>query len=158
MTETSTDIELSPALLKQFADMVTVIPDFEPGGGEQIYAAILTAGTIEDLESPWQGGRQLPTNRPVIVEGIAKAPSDFGAGLPFYLVLDCIELHSSERKEYVTGSTSIVAQLVRAYTLGAFPIRCMAVEADKVSRNGYRPQHLTEISSVVGEGGPKRGK
>lgn len=158
MTETSTDVELSPALLAKFADMVTIVPDYETGGGEAILAAILSSKSLTELEAPWTGGRDLPLNRPYVYQAIAKAPSDFGAGLPFYLVCTVIDPTNGETKEFTTGSISIVGQLVAAHSMGQFPIRAVAVESDKPSRNGYRPQHLTEITHEEPAPAAKRGK
>lgn len=142
MTEsTDTQVELSPQLLKQFVDMVGVIPDYESGGGEGILEAILTAKKFEEVDAPWKGGRELPVGRNVVVIACYKAPSDYPGGLPFFLVLDCIDVNTGEIKQYQIGATSVVAQMVRYHALSAFPIGGSAVEAKKRSKNGYLPVH-----------------
>lgn len=145
-----TDVELvlSAAVAERFHEMASMIPDAASGGMENIIAAIFEAETANDLEAPWTGGaRKLPLGVPIKIMGISKTASDYKASLGFYLVLDCVVLHNGEVVEYVTGSISIVAQLVKAHSLNLFPLVCQAVEAAKPSKNGTMPQHLEIIDN-----------
>lgn len=143
----STEVMILPdAVIKQFAAMVTVIEDYEPGDGSQIIEQILSAKGLGDLDAPWKGGRKAPIGRPLWITGIKKAPSDFVGGLPFFLVLTCVAPNSGEVTEYTAGGTSIVAQLVRAHTLGEFPIAGTIIEVESKRNPGSKPQHF-EVSA-----------
>lgn len=142
MTQSQEVMTLPPALLKQFADMVTIIPDFEPGGGESIIAQILGAKTLADIDAPWTGGRKAPVGPILFIVGVSKAPSDFDGGLPFYLIIETFLPMSGEIKEYSVGGTMVVAQLVKTFVQGDFPVAGTIVEKALRDRPGQSAQHF----------------
>ncbi len=130
----------------QFHAMAATIPDFDGGGLDNIIAAVMSAETPEQLDQAWiSGGRALPLNTPLTVTRIAKSQSDFADGLGYYLVIDAVNEGTGEAAQYVTGASSIVAQLIKAYVSGWLPLRCVALEAAKPTKDGYKPQHLEVI-------------
>lgn len=143
MTESSEVMELPESTLKAFASMVTIVPDFEPGGGEKIIEQILAAKTIADIDAPWSGGRKMPTGRLLYITDIAKAPSDYPGGLPFYLVVSTVLPSTGQVTEYAAGSTMVVAQLVKAFSLKEFPIAGEVTETPIKTRPGQTAQHFT---------------
>lgn len=148
--DSGTDLILSTALAEQFNKMIAIVPDAEEGGVVNILEQIFSAEDAAGLESPWSDqDRGLPLGIVVQVTAMTKRASDFRDGLGFYLELDCIILHSGEVAQYVTGSVSVVAQLVKAYSLDLFPLTIKLVEAEKASKAGYKPQHLEIIENTA---------
>lgn len=142
MTEAQEVVEIAPALIQQFAAMVSAIPDFEAGGGDGIIEAILSAKTIEDVDSPWTTKREAPVGRPLFIVGLSKAPSEFEGGLPFYVVIETVSPSSGEVKEYTIGAVPCVAQLVKWWTLDAFPLACTVEEVKSKKNEGRTSKHL----------------
>lgn len=142
MTQATDVAVLPPALIKQFAEMVTIIPDFVPGGGADIIAQLLNATTLGDLDAPWSGGRKMPVGPLMFITGLQKAPSDFDGGLPFYLVVETMSPSSGDVKEFTAGGTMVVAQLVRAHVLDELPLAGVVVEVPLKDRPGQSAQHF----------------
>lgn len=142
MTQSTEVAELPRELIAQFAEMVTIVPDFEPGGGADIIKQLLAATNLAELDAPWKGGRNAPIGPMLYVTGISKSPSDFPGGLPFYLVAECVYPESGEIKEYSIGGTMVVAQLVRALVLDEFPLAGVIVEKELKNRPGQSAQHF----------------
>lgn len=145
MSQPGTQVELSQELIDLMRPMVTAVPDYEAGTGEDILKRLLVAKTIDELESVFKG-RDLPLDRPWIIQGIAKAESDFKGGIGFYLVMNCVDPTNGEQKVFNTGSGNIMGQLLALFAQEAFPVRAVAIQADKPSKNGFYPQRLTEIT------------
>lgn len=142
MTEVAEVSEFSPALIAQFAEMVTVIPDVESSGAEGIIAAILNSTSLDDLDAPWTTKREIPVNRILFFSGIAKAPSEHAAGLPFYLVIDTFLPGSGEIKQYTCGAAPVVAQLVRAHCNNLFPFAGQIIEVESRRVPGQKSKHI----------------
>lgn len=145
MSQPGTQMELSQELIDLMKPMITAVPDFEAGTGDDILKRLLQAKTIEELESVFKG-RDLPLDRPWIITSIAKAKSDFAEGLGFYLVMNCIDPTNGEQVVYNTGSGNIIGQLLALHAQGNLPVRAVPVKATKPSANGFYPQRLTEIA------------
>lgn len=162
MTSNTEVTELPEAVLKQFAGMVGIIPDFEAGGGEQILAAILSGKTLGDIDAPWTGGRAIPVGPMLFITEVAKAASDYEGGLPFYLVVTTVLPSTGETREYSAGGTMVVAQLVKAHSLGELPIAGTVVEVPIKSRPGQTAQHFAvdrdETDRLRADLGVKKGK
>lgn len=135
--------ELPPALVQQFAQMAVMLPEVESDGGASIIQQILNTVDVLDLDSPWQ------TKDPDKLVGqlleftdARRAPSDYAGGLGIFLVCDATVMGSGEQVTFTTGSFAVVAQLVKAYTLDALPLRAILRQSDKPTKNGFRPHHL----------------
>lgn len=156
---TPTQIELSAAVKEQFALMIQSAPRMSGGGVENILSQIFGADTPDALDKPWDEiDRALPLGVPILVDEFTVWESDFADGLGVYLVIDCTVLHSGEKVQYVTGSVSIVAALAKARSMGWFPLKCVAVEAQVPTKDGYKPQHLEVITDESKAAGKPRGK
>ena len=143
-----------PSLVSRFAEMVALLPraDDDDSGVERIIASILNAQGWEDLDAPWRArGGEAYKDVPQRIESVKIRPSDFGEGLGVYVVVDAVNLTNGESITWTTGSTSIVAQLVRAYCVGALPLFATIRVSDRPSKNGYYPQHL-EVTDSGGKG------
>lgn len=131
------------AIRAQFAEMAKGIPDAPEDGGLGIVAQIMEAGSVDSLDDPWRTRdmEKLAGER-ITVYDLHKLPSDFKDGLGVYLVVHAVRAETGEDVTVTTGSVSVVAQLVRAWAMGALPITVIPRIADRPSRNGYYPQHL----------------
>lgn len=161
MTQSTEIAPIAPALVAQFREMVTVVPDFEPGGGDNLIAQILAATTLEGIDAPWNGGRKIPVGRTLFFTKITKAPSDFAGGLPFFLVVETLQPSTGEITEYTAGGTMVVAQLVKAYCLDEFPFGGSIIEVELKDGSGFKAQHLAvdkESTSYVREALKPKGK
>lgn len=149
------DVVLSAQTLQVFADMVYLIPDADySGGAERILEQIMGAEDVDGLEAPWsKRDRKFPLGVPVRVLSVAKAPSDYSGGLPFYLECDCVDIASGEQVVYATGSTSCTAQLTRAAFLDELPIVVKLVRAVKASSGGFFPEHFEVVQAPSAKAG-----
>jgi len=135
--------QLSEQALSTFQPMLEQVPMASDNGAENIIMQIADAQSVDELDRAWEGqGWGDLLNRPVEVQAIRRAESDFDGGVGCYLIVDMTVLDSGERTTVTTGASSVVAQLVKAYCLGALPLRCVLVQSKKASRNGRYPQHL----------------
>lgn len=141
MTESTDVAELPPALVAQFVNMVTLIPDAEPGDGADLVAQILGATTLHEVDAPWNGGRKAPIGPLLSVVAVTKSPSDYPGGLPFYLVLDHQTSPEATVKQFTVGGTMVVAQMVKFHELDEFPVVGTIVETPLKNRPGQSAQH-----------------
>lgn len=132
--------------LVAYESMLASVPDVSAGDGagyERILAQLAAAQNLEDLEAPWRarGGEQY-LGQWLVIRGIAKMPSDYRGGLPWFLVVDAVTAEDGEQATFTTGSVNVVAQLVRAHTLELFPVEAMLVESGKPTAAGFTVQRL----------------
>jgi len=120
------------------------IPDTGEDGYERLLLQIAGASDAADLDAPWRSeGMRDYINRPLEVRGLRRIASDFDGGLPFFLVVDAGALDTGEAVTFTTGAVSVVAQLAKAFQLGAIPgWRIIPRESDRPSERGFYPQHL----------------
>lgn len=144
---------VSQGLLNQFAAMVVGIPEADDSEAyEAIVTQLLNADGVDALNAPWNSDAAEHLNgHRLRIESITRRPSDYSEGLGQFLVCKGIDMGTGEPFVLSTGSVSIVAQLVRAHYLKAFPVIAELVIADKPTKKGYRPQHL----NVIAFGGSK---
>lgn len=144
---------------RRFQEMATVIPETESDGGFGIVLDVLAANDIFDLDKTWQE-KDLDAllKRKLVFDSISRSDSTYQDGLGVFLVVRCTDPENGEEVVFSTGSVNIVAQLVKAHLLGAFPFVGRLIQAEKPSRNGYYPQHvqLEDDQSLVGK--PNRAK
>ena len=144
LAEYNADIlRTQPGLAEAFLAMLEAVPEPDDDAAAKIVAAILGATDAEGLDAPWDtDGFRKNIGRALVVDGITKRPSDYVGGLRVYLGCDCRDYVTGEKLFLTTGSVSSVAQLVRAHTLGVFPLYVVAEEATKPTKNGFTPYHL----------------
>lgn len=137
---------LPPAVVESYEAMIADVPEAGADGFASILAALALATDPADLDAPWrsQGLGDL-VNVPVRVTGIRKMPSDYPGGLPWFLVIDGAIIETGETVAVTTGAVSVVAQLVKAHQLGAFPLDVIPRQSERPSRSGYFPQHLEVV-------------
>lgn len=112
-------------VISAFESMIEAIPDAGEQGIEGVLAIIAGATTADELDAAWRSaGFERYANIPVAVIDVAKLESTFAdSPLPWYLVCQCAILATGERFTVTTGAVDVVGQIVRAYHLGALPLR-----------------------------------
>lgn len=136
-------LEQHPGAREAFMAMLEAVPEPDDDAAARIVMEIMQAQSIEDLDKPWDVEGMRDYDGTVLqVQSIAKMPSDYKTGLGCYLVCKCTQPGVGEVFTLTTGSVSIVAQLVRAHTLEAFPLEVVPRQSERPTRKGYRPMHL----------------
>jgi hypothetical protein len=143
-------------LLERFAPMVTMLPLETEGDMSAIFERIIDAGRWEDLDAPWESSdAEHLIGRKLILRSAKRRPSDFTEGLGFFLVMDCADYQTGEPVTAVNGSVAVIAQVVRAYAIGALPMVIEFVVADRPTKRGYHPHHL-KVHDSMGTGPDQR--
>lgn len=139
-----TDMQvLRPDVVEAYESMIADVPEAGGDGFEAILEAIALAGSAAELDAPWRSaGLEGLANTPIVVTAIRKMPSDYAGGLPWFLVVDAAVRATGEKITVTTGSVGVVAQLVKAWSLGALPLTVVPRMASRPSRSGYYPMHL----------------
>ena len=137
-------VGLSPQAIQQYESLLAAIPDAGGSGYEGILAAIASAQSPADLDAPW---RSTDTNDlvglPLSILAVSKSPSDFGGGLAFFLVVQAVDVRTGEPVTFTTGAVGIVAQLAKAYAMGALPLHATIREAASRREGRNPPQYLS---------------
>jgi len=140
---TGDPLALDPGTVDAYASMLASVPDAGGDGFESMLIQLAQAQDARELDAPWRSvGLEAYRNTPLVITGIRKMPSEFEGGLPWFLILDAAVLGTGEVVSITTGAVSVVAQLARAWALGAFPLRVIPRQSDRPSKAGYYPQHL----------------
>lgn len=133
-----------------FAPMVMMVPEAEGDGMDRILKSILSATSWDALNDPWSGE---PSAAMVGVElmigSITRHVSTYSEGLGVFLVLHGKRMDDNSEFAFACGSLSVVAQLVRAYALAAFPLFATLRKSDKPTKRGYYPMHLDITASAA---------
>lgn len=131
-------------IVTAYESMLASVPEAGDSGFERILEVIAQAQDVSDLDAAWRSrGMEDLAGIPLTVQGITKMPSDYQGGLPWFLVVDATVETTGEKVTVTTGAVNIVAQLVKAWSLGAIPgLRARPVVAERPSKSGYYPQHL----------------
>lgn len=140
-------VALRDDVLRRFADMARVLPIAEEDASMSIVSQILNASTVEELDAPWKD-----TDGEALIgvtfeaQTVTVHTSDFTEGLGVFLRVEGVRLDNREAISFSTGSVSTVAQLVRAYTLNAYPFVAQIVKAERATKRGYFPLHLKIVA------------
>lgn len=91
---------------------------------------------------------------PVDVQGFRAQPSDYWdpkkpeTGLPFFLIVTLVRRDTGEQMVVSTGSTNVVAALIRAARAGQLPLENVKLQkARKSTQAGYFPYWLVSAAS-----------
>ena len=127
-----------------FAAMAADIPEAGDGGYEGILAQLLTTDDPSALDAPWRSdGLREYLDRRLRIDGLRRMESEYESGLPFFLIVQASDLETGEVITLTTGAVSVVAQLVRAWSLGLIPgWRVIPRQSERASKSGFYPQHL----------------
>lgn len=145
------DVAISPDTIAMFAQMAMAVPDAEGSGSENIVLAILGAKSWDDLDDPWKSNKtDTLIGHTLCIKEIMRRPSSFADGLGIFLVVRGKDMDQDEDITFTTGSVSVVAQLVKAFLLNAFPLYCVLRQSERPTERGYYPHHL-EMQGSGGE-------
>lgn len=133
----------NPELAARFAEMATLIPSETGDGAERILEQILAAPSWDHLDDPWESSNAAGlAGKTLLIRSCTRRPSDFRDGLGIFLVVDSLDARTGEAIIWTTSAVSIVAQLVRAYSLGELPAYAQVIVAERATERGYHPHHL----------------
>lgn len=137
---------LSKAVVAAYEGIIATVPDAGGDGMEGILRTILQAGNAADLDAPWRSdGLGAYLNVELEFQAIRKMPSDFTSGIGWFLIADAAIVDTGELVTMTTGAGSVVAQLLRAWSLGSFPLRAIPRQSARPTAEGYYPQHLEMV-------------
>jgi len=130
-------------LVDTYTTMMLAVPEAGGEGMDNILDQLARATTVAQLDQPWRsGGLGDYRDRPIIITGMRRMPSDYTGGLGWFLVLDIVDPSTGETAVVTTGSMSVVAQLVKAWVMDAFPLAVIPRLSRKPTKDGFYPQHL----------------
>lgn len=130
-------------IVTAYESMLASVPDAGGNGLDGILEAIARATRVTDLDSPWRtAGLEAYRNVRLRVTGIRKLPSDYTGGLAWFLVIDAAIAQTGELVTITTGALSVVAQLVKAWSMDTFPLDVFPRMAERASAGGFYPWHL----------------
>lgn len=145
-TATPSDAEpvlVRPAAVQIWESMLSQVPEAGDDAVEAILGQIAAAESVSELDAPWEGGSmELYRDTPLTILSIRRMRSDFSGGLGWYLIVDAAVRTTGERVTFTTSSVNTVAQLVKAWALGAIPFKATPRRAERPSRNGFYAWHL----------------
>lgn len=140
---------LSPQGLEIWEAMISTVPDAEGAGYENIVRAIATATSLDQLDAPWSPAAALRLlNIPLMIQSVAKSPSDFEQGLGWFFIVRAAIAATGELVTFTSGSGSVVLQLAKACALEqtnpgtVFPFEATLRQSKRPSSRGFYPQHL----------------
>lgn len=110
---------------------------------EAIIAEIMSAETIEDLLNlPEPSKLQDHTDQVLQIFGYRALDSDFEQGAGVYFVIGGMNMTTGDKVVITCGEQAVMAQLLRAKALDAFPILTVPTQASKPNRFGRHPMRL----------------
>lgn len=139
-------IPIPPALAAEFDGMLATVPYKAGDGLANILRQIAGATDVRDLDAPWRTEAMQRLNGiPIVVSDLRRAPSDYDGGLAWFLIVDAVVRATGERITFTTGAVSVVAQLAKAWALGAFPVTVIPRRAERPNARGYFAWHLEMV-------------
>lgn len=130
-------------VITAYEAILETVPDAGGDGIENILEQIMAAGSIADLDEPWRaGGLGKYVDEELLIQSIRKMPSDFGSGMAYFLIVEGAVRATGEKVTVTTGSLSVLAQLLKTWQLGAFPVLVIPRLSKRPTKEGYYPQHL----------------
>lgn len=146
-TSTEAPTILPAAVVATYSSMLEAVPESGGDGMAGILESLAAATDASDLDAPWRTeGLEAFLNTELSILRIRKVPSDYQGGLEWFLVADAAIVATGELVTFTTGAVSVVAQLVKAFALDAFPWRVIPRQSDRPSARGYFPQHLEVVA------------
>lgn len=76
------------------------------------------------------------TTGPIEITDLYVTGSDFGEGVPCYVIVTATSMDTGEQRKYTTGASQVQAQLLRLLSLGVWPIKCQIRRLDRKDRGG----------------------
>jgi hypothetical protein len=123
--------------------VLETVPTQDEGDISGILTQIVNAGSVDELDSPWQSaGLAKYLNHALNITRIKRLESDYPGGLGWYLLCEGEVMATGEYKAFSTSSVAAMAMLLVAYDRGWFPYKCYIKIATKPTKKGFYPMHL----------------
>lgn len=136
-------IVISEATRAKLVEVFEQIPDAEGEGAERLLLQLLNADSWEQLDDPWDTERSKAwIGKDLIVRDLIRRPSDYTDGLAWFLVVFAVNPVDGQEVVLTSGSFAVASQLAIAYTRGWLPLHVTWLEAERPTKDGYKPHHL----------------
>lgn len=138
---------IRPDVVLAYEALIADVPVAGGAGLESMLLQIAAAQDARELDAPWRSsGLEEWANQPLVIRALRRMPSEFEGGLPFFLLVDAAVRATGETVTVTTGAVSVVAQLAKAWSLGAIPGLVVVPRiASRPSARGYYPMHLEVV-------------
>jgi hypothetical protein len=97
--------------------------------------AVLSASEITKLQQ-WIGNAPGAGTGPCEISDLYITGSDFGEGLPCYMIMTVTNLDTGHQRKVTTGASGLQAQVLRLISLGSWPIRCQITRTESKDKGG----------------------
>ena len=135
--------------LATFDEIISKVPEAGDEAFDRILTQVFNAKSANELDAAWKTDSfSKLSGHEILVTDIKQMPSDYTGGLGYYLIVAFTDKETGEECVGTTGSVAIVAQLVKAFVLGALPLSARVIVAERASRNGYHPMHLQIVRGL----------
>lgn len=110
---------------------------------EAILRRIMAADSPEEILAP-QGTVKAKDllGRPIDIMGFRMQRSDLEEGPGFYAVIDAVDPFDQKPMVISCGAANVMVQLLALHKLKAFPTQAKFTEAERKTKNGYKPISL----------------
>jgi hypothetical protein len=163
MASTKTDVAVRPAAtvstvdnnmtVEQFVDLLSKSPELSLDNSEEatkrIIEAILRAESDDELWAASEGSLQSlgeAIGEHLEIRSITLRESRVEGGLGYYYAVETVNLKTNVKKNYATGSNSIMAQLFNLNRRGKIPgIKVIPLRKVEATASGYHPMFLQPV-------------
>lgn len=87
-------------------------------------------------------------DRPIEIRAARAMRSAFEQGATMYLLLDVVDLDTSEALKVTCGARNVMAQLYRITQIGKLPVRGRICQSDRPTAQGYYPLWLKRAETA----------
>jgi hypothetical protein len=137
------DVEKRQAIIARLQTMLDQVPGSDGDGLVIILEQLLAAESPEDLDRPWNTkGMSDYLDRPILITGVKKVPSQFRDNTGFFLVADGVDTATGEEMSFTTSALAVMVQLITCHCNGWLPRIFIPEQATEPTEDGYYPQHL----------------
>lgn len=142
-------LERFPDFKERLVDLFERVPgDDTTEGAAGIVDAILNSNTIDEMNGLFEGeGLRSYVGRILRVISVEKRVSDKRGGLPFYLLMRCVD-ENGEKKTLTTGAVVPTMMLCKAHAMGALPVDIQVSELPQKEDWQGTPLQIQFVKSV----------
>jgi hypothetical protein len=149
-TVTTVDNNLT---VEQFVELLSKSPELSLDNAEEatkrIIEAILRAESDDELWAASEGSLLSlgeAVGEHLEIRGITLRESRVDGGLGYYYAVETVNLKTNVKKNYATGSNSIMAQLFNLQRRGKIPgIKIIPLRKVEATASGYHPMFLQPV-------------
>jgi hypothetical protein len=137
--------------LRYMTRLMEMLPPQTEDVIDRIAGQILGAATQYEENLIWDAtGSKEAIGKRFVFHSVHLQPSDYDeALLPYFLVCKVTDLDTGEQTVLTTGSTNIMASLIKAQILGQLPWEGEIAGPRRMPKSGHMPLHMRWIAQVV---------